>query len=183
MSPSYLGLSSCSLHASEGEADKSRIQRHKWKNSILRSISIMDAVLNAASRNDAHHDFEGEVSAILGEDPFEDYHHTFANQDGSSDRLAITLRPAEGSARLNMILRQHLPNYRDYSSSAYKAGCRPSFVVRYWLPATILLVCHRLSTVMQNSDCVYSCHQPHFFAILRAGELPLRPGFVSLAVQ
>lgn len=100
----------------------------------------MDAVLSAASRSDTHHDFEGEVSAALGEDPFEDYHQSFANQDGSSDRLAITLRPAEGSARLNTILRQHLPTYQDYSSSAYDIGRRPSFIVRYWLPAAILLV-------------------------------------------
>jgi len=100
----------------------------------------MDAVLSAASRSDTHHDFEGEVSAVLAEDPFEDYHQPFANQDGSSDRLAITLRPAEGSARLEAILRQHLPSYRDYSSSAYDIGRRPPFIVRYWLPATILLV-------------------------------------------
>jgi len=100
----------------------------------------MDAVLNAASRSDTHHDFEGEVSAILAEDSFEDYHQSFANQDGSSDRLAITLRPAEGSARLDTILRRHLPTYREYSSSAFDVGRRPSFIVRYWLPATILLV-------------------------------------------
>lgn len=101
----------------------------------------MDAVLNAASRNDTHHDFEGEISAILGEDPFEDYHHSFADQDGASDRLAITVRPAEGSARLEAILRQHLPTYRKFSSSAYDAGRRPSFIVRYWLPTALLLVC------------------------------------------
>lgn len=130
-----------SLHASEGEADKSQMQSHKWKNSILKGISIMDAVLNAASRNDLDHGFEAEISAILGGDPFEDYHQPFENQDGVSDRLAITLRPAEGSVRLETILRQHLPAYRDYSSSVYNLGCRPSSVVRYWLPAAVLLVC------------------------------------------
>jgi nuclear-control-of-ATPase protein 2 len=102
----------------------------------------MDAVLNAASKT--HHeqdDFEADVAALLNDDPFEEYHQAFANEDDNSgDGSTMTARPGEASSRLQVLLRQQLPAYQDHATSAFNLGQRPSRLVRYWLPATLLLI-------------------------------------------
>jgi len=129
-----------SLHASDHGSYKTATHRHKWKNSILKSISVIDAVLNAATKpQHEQDDFEAEVAAILHDDPFEEYHQPF-NQNNVPDNLAIMLKPAEASSRLETLLREHLPSFQAHSTGAFDRGCRPSIIVRYWIPATILLV-------------------------------------------
>lgn len=153
-----------SLHATDYGSYKPSTQRHKWKNSILKSISVMDAVLSSATK-DQHQqdDFEGEVQAILNEDPFEEYHQPFSHQDNTSDKLAIVLKPAEASARLEALLRKQLPSYQHHSTSAFNLGCRPSVIVRYWLPATVLLV----STIHAQFDTSLTRFQISSSTLLR----------------
>jgi len=129
-----------SLHASDHGSYKNSTHRHKWKNSILKSISVIDAVLNTATKpQHEQNDFEAEVAAILHDDPFEEYHHPF-NQNNVPDNLAIMLKPSEASSRLETLLRDRLPSFQAHSTAAFDRGCRPSPIVRYWIPATILLV-------------------------------------------
>lgn len=128
------------LQGSDYATYKAPAQRHRWKNSILKSISIIDAVLSTASRNYQLDDFEAEVSSFLNEDPFEEYHQPFNSQNHESDRLAIVLRPSEAAARLEKLLRRQLPAFQEHSSTTFDLGRRPSLVVRYWLPATAFLV-------------------------------------------
>lgn len=102
----------------------------------------MDAVLNTASKNYQLDDFEAEVTSFLNEDPFEDYHQPFASQNHESDRLAIVLKPSEVASRLQKLLSRQLPAFEEHSSSTFNLGRRPGLIVRYWLPATALLVCY-----------------------------------------
>lgn len=119
---------------------KSYHQKHSWKGTIVKSISVMDAVINAASDPDlANDEFEAAVSSYMHEDPLEDYHQPFA-ENRSSATLAMLMKPSDASERLQEILTKQLPLFADHSDTLLSQSSRPSRLIRYWLPATLLLV-------------------------------------------
>jgi nuclear-control-of-ATPase protein 2 len=78
--------------------------------------------------------FDGSVANITQDDPYYSLH------ESSEMRTATTLKPADVAERLQYLLKHALPTYTTSFNAAVKENGRPSRLVRYWLPATLLLV-------------------------------------------
>lgn len=95
----------------------------------------MDAVIQSVNTAELSVDkFDDTVASITQEDQYYELH------DPSSDRAATTLKPAEVAERLQYLLQQALPTYTTHFNTVVQKNGRPSRIIRYWLPATILLV-------------------------------------------
>ena len=104
---------------------------HEWKVVVERSIALMDTVLcNVTAIETGVSDFEDNVFASVENDP---------EISTRSDETQGT-RPAKLSRRLQHILNKHLPNHIAASQKLANEYGRPSKLIRYWLPAGILLL-------------------------------------------
>jgi nuclear control of ATPase protein 2 len=102
---------------------------HDWKVVVERSVALMDTVLrNITALETGVSDFENAIFASVEDDP------------------EISLRgiernsPAKLSRRLLHLLQVQLPNHVAESRKLTSEYGRPSRIVRYWLPAGILLL-------------------------------------------
>jgi nuclear-control-of-ATPase protein 2 len=104
----------------------------EWKDVVERSVALMDNVLrNVTSLETGVSDFEDTVFASVEDDP------EISINGSDSSQMAGTARL---SKRLQHILAFHIPNHVASSQTlVYKYG-RPSRIVRYWLPASVLLL-------------------------------------------
>jgi len=104
---------------------------HEWKIVVERSIALMDTVLcNVTTIETGVSDFEDNVFATVENDP----------EVSTRSEEAQETRPAKLSRRLQYILNTHVPNH---IASSQKLACeygRPSKIIRYWLPAGVLLL-------------------------------------------
>ena len=90
----------------------------------------MDAVVDTVNTPNLSVDaFDASVAAITHDDPFYALHDTPAE-----------LEPADVARRLQHLLSHALPAYTTQFNAGVRANGRPSRLVRYWLPATLLLV-------------------------------------------
>ncbi|KAG9244819.1 ATP synthase regulation protein NCA2-domain-containing protein [Calycina marina] len=104
---------------------------HEWKVVVERSIALMDTVLcNVTSIETGVSDFEDNVFASVENDPELSTHSDSAQQP----------RPVKLSRRLQHILNTHVPNHIAASQCLASEYGRPSRLVRYWLPASLLLL-------------------------------------------
>ncbi|KAL1636559.1 Nuclear control of ATPase protein 2 [Neofusicoccum ribis] len=131
------GLSNQSSH-DEGfrtpTAQTTEDSRHRWKSAVTRSIALMDIVLQEVT--DPHvpvDDFDDAVAARTDQDR---YYQILE----ASDHSALSLNPAMVAERLAAILDTHLSSYSTELHARVQEHGRPSGIVRYWLPATVLLV-------------------------------------------
>jgi nuclear-control-of-ATPase protein 2 len=105
---------------------------HEWKVVVERSVALMDTVLsNVTTLNTGVSDFEDTVFASVEDDP------EISTRDADVPQVA---RPAKLSRRLQHILKVHIPNHIMTSQKLTSKYGRPSKLVRYWLPASILLL-------------------------------------------
>lgn len=132
-------LLSCSideegLNTPTGEFTTSE-HRHKWKSNITRTIGLMDALLVQASDTRlALADFEDAIATTTQRDAF--YEHP----SRSGDRIAMHVKPEDVCTRLKRLVRERLPEYRVTLEAQVRKNGRPSPIIRYWLPATALLI-------------------------------------------
>ncbi|KAB2576514.1 putative atp synthase regulation protein nca2 protein [Lasiodiplodia theobromae] len=108
--------------------------RHRWKSAVTRSIALMDIVLQEVA--DPHvpvDDFDNAVAARTDQDR---YYQILE----ASDYSALSLNPAMVTERLTTILDTHLSSYQAELRARTREHGRPSGIIRYWLPATVLLV-------------------------------------------
>jgi nuclear-control-of-ATPase protein 2 len=130
------GLSSESNHGNDllaQDVDGAEGQ-HKWKGAIAKSIALMDAVLYTL--NQEHRTkFDEAVAAITEGDPFFDPHES----SGEITASTTFLQPADVAQRLRDLLTHALPTYSSTYGTAVKRNGRPSALIRYWLPASLLL--------------------------------------------
>lgn len=104
---------------------------HEWKVVVERSVALMDTVLrNVTTLETGVSEFEDTVFATVEDDP-----EISTRDDGSR-----TSRPAKLSNRLQHILEVHVPNHVTSSQKLVTLYGRPSRMVRYWLPAGLLLL-------------------------------------------
>jgi len=105
---------------------------HEWKVVVERSVALMDTVLsNVTTLDTGVSEFEDTVFASVEDDP------EISTRDADAPHV---VRPAKLSRRLQQILKVHIPNHITTSQKlTFKYG-RPSKVVRYWLPASLLLL-------------------------------------------
>ncbi|KAH8782424.1 ATP synthase regulation protein NCA2-domain-containing protein [Hyaloscypha sp. PMI_1271] len=105
---------------------------HEWKVVVERSVALMDTVLsNVTTLDTGVSDFEDTVFASVEDDP------EISTRDADVPQVA---RPAKLSRRLQHILKVHIPNHIMTSQKLTSKYGRPSKLVRYWLPASILLL-------------------------------------------
>ncbi|KAK4950052.1 Nuclear control of ATPase protein 2 [Elasticomyces elasticus] len=105
---------------------------HKWKTSMAHNVALIEAVLAKASDSDLNIDkFEASINEFTDDDPLYDLYEA----EGS-----ITVRPTTVAERISRVLSQSLPAYSAASLRAVEEHGRPSRLVRYWLPATLLVL-------------------------------------------
>ncbi|MCJ1350893.1 MAG: Nuclear control of ATPase protein 2 [Icmadophila ericetorum] len=115
---------------SKAESDDGR--KEEWQNIVSKSIALMETVLrNVTTLETAVNEFEDSVFVGVEEDP-EVVRRL--SQEGSLSRPAILL------GRLQNILADHIPNHVSASNKLAREYGRPSRLIRYWLPATVLIL-------------------------------------------
>lgn len=120
-----MGDDSAELKAEESDS-------HEWKVVVERSIALMDNVLrNVTTLETGVSDFEDTVFASVEDDP------EISARGADEDQVA---RPAKLSRRLQHILEVHVPNHVSTSQKLVSEYGRPSRVIRYWIPASVLLL-------------------------------------------
>ena len=112
-----------------------RDHRRKWKTNVSRSIALMDAVIQSVNTTELSVDkFDDSVASITQTDQY------YTSYESSGERTVTTLKPADIAERLQYLLRNALPKHSTQFNLVVKENGRPSRLVRYWLPATALLV-------------------------------------------
>ncbi|KAL7628898.1 Nuclear control of ATPase protein 2 [Parahypoxylon ruwenzoriense] len=115
----------------DGKSDMIVSANQEWKGVVERSVALMDMVLkDVLALNVGVADFEDRVFAGVEEDPELSIQ---AEEDETS-------RPAVVARRLQDLLETHLPGHLQATRKLVTENGRPSRLVRYWLPATALLL-------------------------------------------
>ncbi|KAL9604380.1 MAG: hypothetical protein Q9219_000568 [cf. Caloplaca sp. 3 TL-2023] len=121
------------LDDNDDGGSRSKEDRDEWKMVVLKSVALMENVIRLLTVLHLNtHAFEDMVFTSV-EDDSELSHADISGQD-SSRRLALMVR------RLQLILEVHLPNHMMDSRQLVAKYGRPSRFLRYWLPATALLL-------------------------------------------
>lgn len=115
----------------DGKSDMILSANQEWKGVVERSVVLMDMVLkDVLTLNVGVADFEDRVFAGVEEDP---------ELSIQAEEDEIT-RPAVVARRLQDLLETHLPDHLHAAKKLVAENGRPSRLVRYWLPATALLL-------------------------------------------
>ncbi|KAL6705812.1 hypothetical protein ACN47E_006450 [Coniothyrium glycines] len=108
---------------------------HRWKSTVSKTIALMDAVIQSVNIAEVSIDkFDDSVANITQDDHYYELH------EPTGERTATTLRPGDVAERLRYLLQHALPKYTHNFKVVAKENGRPSRLVRYWLPATALLI-------------------------------------------
>jgi nuclear-control-of-ATPase protein 2 len=95
----------------------------------------MDAVIQTVNTAELSVEkFDESVASITHDDHYYELHEASAHQ------AATALKPEDVALRLRYLLQHALPTYKSHFTAAVKDNGRPSRLVRYWLPATILFL-------------------------------------------
>ncbi|KAI0396283.1 ATP synthase regulation protein NCA2 [Xylariaceae sp. FL0594] len=115
----------------DGKSDIIMSNNQEWKGVVERSVALMDMVLrDVLSLDLGVTDFEDKVFAGVDEDPELSIH---VEEDEAR-------RPVVVARRLQELLDTHLPAHITVAQEIVAEHGRPSRMVRYWLPATALLL-------------------------------------------
>ena len=132
------GLSNVSLHAGAGSGTDISVSEHlrrDWKVSVAKSIALIDAVLTAVTEPELDVDtFEDRIGTATSNDPY------FKLLKPPSEIRRVELRAIDVSNRLIGILLQKLPKFNRTFNTRVVDNGKPSLVIRYWLPATALVL-------------------------------------------
>ncbi|KAI1210015.1 ATP synthase regulation protein NCA2 [Annulohypoxylon truncatum] len=124
------GLVFNSNGSDDGKSDMILSANQEWKGVVERSVALMDMVLkDVLALNVGVADFEDRVFAGVEEDP---------ELSIQAEEDEIT-RPAIVAKRIQDLLDTHLPEHLSAAERLVAENGRPSRLVRYWLPATVLL--------------------------------------------
>ncbi|EGS21404.1 uncharacterized protein CTHT_0032620 [Thermochaetoides thermophila DSM 1495] len=107
-------------------------QHDEWKSMLERSVALMDMILPSVLCLDLNvNEFEDQVFKGVQEDP---------ELSVQAETAHPAERPAVLARRLLALLQYGLPEHRVAMQQVVRENGRPSGLVRYWLPATALLV-------------------------------------------
>ncbi|KAL8849307.1 MAG: hypothetical protein Q9221_005717 [Calogaya cf. arnoldii] len=121
------------LDIDDGSLHRSKNDKDEWKTIVSRSVSLMETVLRNLTILDLGiHEFEDTVFTSVEDDT--ELSQVNASEDESNQSLSLMVN------RLQLILQEHLPNHVASSDQMVKEYGRPSRIIRYWLPATALLL-------------------------------------------
>lgn len=117
--------------ATQGQRDD--IEGDDWKNVVAKSIALMETVLrNVTALDIGVTDFEDTVFMSVEDDT------EILQRSATGDRPLP--KPTQLASRLQKILDEHMPSHRAASRKLATEYGRPSRLIRYWLPATALLL-------------------------------------------
>ena len=109
------------------------LSKDEWRNTVAKSISLMENILrNVAGMDASITEFEDGVFASVEDDP--EIVSTNSESNGSS------AKPVQLTDRLIQILDENLPSQENSSLALATEYGRPSKLIRYWIPGTILLL-------------------------------------------
>lgn len=95
----------------------------------------MDAVIQSVNMAELSIEkFDDTVASITQDDQYYELH------EPSGERTATTLKPGDVAERLQYLLNHALPKYAANFRVVARENGRPSRLIRYWLPATALLI-------------------------------------------
>ncbi|KAH8681463.1 ATP synthase regulation protein NCA2-domain-containing protein [Xylariales sp. PMI_506] len=115
----------------DGKSDIIMSNSQEWKGVVERSVALMDMVLkDVLTLESGVAEFEDKVFAGVEEDPELSIQ---VEEDEST-------RPAVVAKRLKTLLENQLPDHVNTTKTLVSRNGRPSRLVRYWLPATALLL-------------------------------------------
>lgn len=121
------------LDGDEGGIIRANDRRDEWKMVVLKSVSLMETILrNLTALELGTHEFEDIVFTSVEDDT--ELSHADISGDGSSRRLGVMIN------RLQTILQLHIPTHISNFQRLVRKHGRPSLFLRYWLPATVLLL-------------------------------------------
>ncbi|KAH8802820.1 ATP synthase regulation protein NCA2-domain-containing protein [Xylogone sp. PMI_703] len=105
---------------------------HEWKGVVEKSVALMDTVLNNVTTMETGvSEFEDTVFASVEQDP----------EVSPSQLEGFPIgRPAKLSRRLQHILQVQIPKHIKSSNQIASEYGQPSRIIRYWLPATALIL-------------------------------------------
>lgn len=116
------------------ESEELEDTRDKWRTTVVKSIALMDAVVQCYTDEDVTADtFDALVESATGDDRF--YKLTSPSGVGASG-----LKPPEVAERLETLLSTGFPSYQATYAQQVEEHGRPSWLVRYWLPTTALVL-------------------------------------------
>ena len=109
------------------------VGKEEWMSTVAKSISLMENILrNVSGLEVSVADFEDGVFASVEDDP--------EIVSSSSEGNGNPARPGQLTDRLIQILDDHLPEQEHASRALANDYGRPSRLVRYWIPGTVLLL-------------------------------------------
>ncbi|KAL8932009.1 MAG: hypothetical protein Q9211_006587, partial [Gyalolechia sp. 1 TL-2023] len=121
------------LDGDEGAMSRAKGGRDEWKMVVLKSVALMETVLrNLTVLELGTPEFEDVVFTSVEDDT--ELSHADILGDDFSQPLALV------ASRLQLILQLHIPNHILSSQQLVTKYGRPSRFLRYWLPATALLL-------------------------------------------
>jgi nuclear-control-of-ATPase protein 2 len=129
------GLSSMedAVYSSGSTSDRETLVVTERRDHVVRSIVLMESVLSQVGEPDIDVDtFEDRISAATAQNTW-----ISSLENGYS---AGDLRPSEVSSRLQSLLNATLPKYTTSFHTRLSQVGRPSRLIRYWLPATVLVL-------------------------------------------
>ena len=107
--------------------------KDEWTTTVAKSISLMENILrNVSALEVSVPEFEDGVFARVEDDA--EIVSTSSESNGNSTK------PAQLTERLIQILDDHLPEQEHASRALSQDYGRPSRLIRYWIPGTILLL-------------------------------------------
>jgi nuclear-control-of-ATPase protein 2 len=116
----------------DGKSEVTETSQQEWKGVLERSVALMDMVLRGVLTLDvAVSEFEDKVFAGVEEDPELSIH---------VEDINTVERPAILAKRLVNLLDTGIPGHVAATKGIVDQNGRPSRLIRYWLPAGLLLI-------------------------------------------
>lgn len=114
--------------------NRSEDEKEEWKTIVSKSVALMETIVrNVTALNLGPSDFEDTVFTSVENDPD-------LSPEDSDDGSTMSSSTIMLAARLQNILQIHLPEQTKASQRLTAEYGRPSRIVRYWLPATALVL-------------------------------------------
>jgi nuclear-control-of-ATPase protein 2 len=125
------GTSTPSSNGARGRMESGR----KWKGAVMNSIALIDAVLSHVQEPEADlENFEDQILSTTRDDRF------YVSPSDGGVAAFDELTPAQVSVRVQDLLRNIVPSYTTAFESRLQVCGQPSRLIRYWLPATVLVL-------------------------------------------
>ena len=120
------------------------IDKDEWKSVVVKSVALIETVLrHTTSIELGTSDFEETVFKSVEDEP------GLTRQCSSEQTVSPT--PAMLRDRLQHILQEHMPNHILRSNQITLKYGKPSRIIRYWLPTSVLLLsCSTLLRILFN---------------------------------